>query len=132
MASAFFAYHSTSTIPTQKNCDHLNIAAEPQTENLVAVTDLFSLLNALAKRFDHTLTNQRAERIDFIFLQRTIFSIPFWKSATDRVHDKERRKTLLLSFSTDAPALTIFTEDNCCYSYTLKKITVATCYTLKN
>ena len=36
MAYAFFAYHSTSTIPTEKNCDHINITAEELTDNLLS------------------------------------------------------------------------------------------------
>jgi len=36
IADAFFAYHSTSTIPTEKNCDLLNIAAEQLTDNLLS------------------------------------------------------------------------------------------------
>ena len=36
MVDAFFAYHSTSTIPTEKNCDHINIAIEQLTDNLLS------------------------------------------------------------------------------------------------
>ena len=35
MADAFFAYHSTSTILTE-NCNHINIAAEQLTDNLLS------------------------------------------------------------------------------------------------
>ena len=37
IADAFFAYHSTSTIPTKKICDHLNIAAEQSKDDLLSV-----------------------------------------------------------------------------------------------
>ena len=37
IADAFFAYHSTSTIRTQKICDHLNIAAEQSKDDLLSV-----------------------------------------------------------------------------------------------
>ena len=36
MVEVFFAYHSTSTIPTEMNCDHINIAAEQLTDNLIS------------------------------------------------------------------------------------------------
>ena len=35
MEDAFFAYHSISTIPTEKNYDHLDIAAEQLTNDLL-------------------------------------------------------------------------------------------------
>ena len=35
MADAFFVYHSTSTISTEKNYDHLKVAAEQLTDNLL-------------------------------------------------------------------------------------------------
>ena len=31
-----FAYHSTSTVPTEKNCDHINTTAEQLTDNLLS------------------------------------------------------------------------------------------------
>ena len=39
-----------------------------------------SRINALAKQFGHTLTNQWAEHTDSIYLSRTFSSSPFWKS----------------------------------------------------
>ena len=35
ITDAFFAYHSISTIPTEKNCDHLDIAAKQLTDDLL-------------------------------------------------------------------------------------------------
>ena len=52
-----------------------------------------SRINAPAKRFGHSLTNQLAERINSFFLSRTIFSSPYfgvstvrepWASSTNR------------------------------------------------
>ena len=37
IVDAFFAYHSTSNIPTEKICDHLNIAAEQSKDDLLSV-----------------------------------------------------------------------------------------------
>ena len=37
IADAFFAYHSTSTIPTKKICDHLNITAKQSKDDLLSV-----------------------------------------------------------------------------------------------
>ena len=36
IVDAFFVYHSTSTIPTEKNWNHINIAAEQLTDNLLS------------------------------------------------------------------------------------------------
>lgn len=36
IVDAFFAYHSSSTIPTKYNCDHINIAAEQCTDNTLS------------------------------------------------------------------------------------------------
>ena len=41
-------------------------------------------INAPAKRFGHSLTNQLAERINSFFLSRTIFSSPFFGVSTVR------------------------------------------------
>ena len=35
IVDAFFAYHSTTTIPTEKICDHLNIAAKQSKDDLL-------------------------------------------------------------------------------------------------
>ena len=55
----------------------------------VTVTDLFSLANQCPR---HTLTNQRAEHIDSFFLSKTIFSIPFWKSASRTESTRSAKK----------------------------------------
>ena len=49
IADAFFAYHSTSTIPTEKICDQLNIAAEQSKYDLLSV-----IIQDLQTRCDNT------------------------------------------------------------------------------
>ena len=80
----------------------------------------------------HTLTNQWAEHITSFFLSRTIFSSPFWKSAsrTDSTRPAKKKDLSLVACHRN-PALTIFTEDNCYHRYPLKKIMAATSYTHK-
>ena len=104
-----------------------------RTDECVAVTDLFSLANqSLTKRFGHTLINQRAECTDSFLLSRTIFSISFWKLASRTESTRPAKKKDLSPIASHGkPALTIFTEDNCCHRYPLKKITAATSYTHK-
>ena len=93
-------------------------------EESVAVTDLFSLANQYSRQVIQPHTDQSAGRVQWFHLPlKNYFSSPFWKSATEREHTASREeRPLSCSLPRDTPALTIFTEDNYCYSYTLKKI----------
>ena len=95
IADAFFACHSTSTIPT-KICDHLNIAAEQSKDDLLSV-----IIQALQTRDPGKRMSYGPRRPSDFHLQETPRQILF--GARYLRPDGQRQYTLKVGRAIQAP-----------------------------
>ena len=92
IVDAFFAYHSTSTIPTEKICDHLNIAAKQSRDDLLSVIIQALQTKDLGKEFLMDPDDHRT---------------PIYKKLLDKFFLEPGTSVLMVRDSTHSPRLVV-------------------------